>query len=68
MEDMRIEEICNYLDIALIKINRGELSADEMLGLDLFMDEIQETHSVKRVRVTKNGKATLTLLKHVSQL
>jgi hypothetical protein len=60
---IRIKQIINYLDTAEEKLNRGELSPEEIDALNNFMDEIQRTNSIDRVRVTKNGKSTLTILK-----
>lgn len=63
MGDIRIKQILNYLDRSLEKLNRGELSREETEALTNFMDEIERTKSMERVRVTKNGEFALTSLK-----
>lgn len=63
MGDIRTKQILDYLDTAAEKLRNGELSREESYALDNFIDEIQRTNSVARVRVTKNGKSALTSLK-----
>ena len=63
MSSVRIKQIFDYLDIAEEMLNRGELTVEEKHALDIFIDEIQRTESIDHVRITKNGKSTLTLLK-----
>lgn len=62
MGDIRIKQIIKYLDTMREKLTRGEVSIEENYALDLFMDEIQQTNSIDRVRITKNGKSTLTVV------